>query len=100
MPSVDEAFGVAYVEAMAGWLPAVGALGEPGPVEIARAGDGIRLVPPADVELLAAAIDALAGDPALLRDLGLRARETVESAFTWEACGRATLAAYAEALGS
>ena len=98
MPSVDEAFGVAYVEAMAGWLPAVGALGEPGPVEIARAGDGIRLVPPADVELLAAAIDALVEDPGLLRDLGLRARETVEAAFTWDGCGRATLAAYEEAL--
>ena len=98
MPSVDEAFGVAYVEAMAGCLPAVGALGEPGPAEIARAGDGIRLVPPGDVELLAAALDALAGDPALLRDLGLRARETVEGAFTWQACGRATLAAYEEPL--
>ena len=35
MPSVDEAFGVAYVEAMAGWVPAVAALGEPGPAEIA-----------------------------------------------------------------
>ena len=55
-------------------------------------------MPPADIELLAAAIDALVDDPALLRDLGLRARETVESAFTWEACGRATVAAYEEAL--
>ena len=35
MPSTDEAFGVAYVEAMAGWLPAIGARGEPGPEEIA-----------------------------------------------------------------
>ncbi|MEA2184404.1 MAG: hypothetical protein QOF69_3589, partial [Solirubrobacteraceae bacterium] len=34
MPSTDEAFGVAYVEAMAGWLPAIGARGEPGPEEI------------------------------------------------------------------
>ena len=31
MPSVDEAFGVAYVEAMAAGLPAVGARGEAGP---------------------------------------------------------------------
>ena len=36
-------------------------------------------MPPADVELLAAAIDALVEDPGLLRDLGLRARETVEA---------------------
>ena len=44
------------------------------------------------VHLLAAAIDALVEDPGLLRDLGLRARETVEAAFTWDGCGRATLA--------
>ena len=98
MPSVDEAFGVAYVEAMAGWVPALGALGEPGPAEIARLGDGIRLVPPGDVELLAATIDALVDDPEFLRDLGFRARATVEDAFTWEACGKATVAAYEEAL--
>jgi len=99
MPSVDEAFGVAYIEAMAGWVPAVGALGEPGPAEIARVGDGIRLVPPGDVELLAATIDALVDDPEFLRDLGFRARATTEASFTWEACGRATVAAYEEALG-
>lgn len=100
MPSVDEAFGVAYVEAMAGALPAVGALGEPGPAEIARCGGGIRLVPPGDVERLAATLDELLGDPALLRELGIEARRTVERSFTWEACGRATVAAYEEALRS
>ena len=31
LPSVDEAFGVAYVEAMAGAVPAIGCRGEPGP---------------------------------------------------------------------
>jgi glycosyltransferase involved in cell wall biosynthesis len=98
MPSVDEAFGVAYVEAMAGGVPAIGALGEPGPAEIARTGDGLRLVPPGDVELLAATLDALVDDPAFLTDLGRRARATVQASFTWEACGAATLAAYEEAL--
>ncbi|MSW85012.1 MAG: glycosyltransferase [Actinobacteria bacterium] len=99
MPSVDEAFGVAYVEAMAGWVPAIGALGEPGPAELARCGDGIRLVAPGEVEELAATIDGLLADPLALRELGERARETVERDFTWEACGRATLAAYREAAG-
>ena len=46
MPSTDEAFGVAYIEAMAGGLPAIGCRGEPGPEEIAAAGDGLVLVPP------------------------------------------------------
>ncbi|MSW96703.1 MAG: glycosyltransferase [Actinobacteria bacterium] len=97
MPSVDEAFGVAYIEAMAGWVPAIGARGEPGPAEIARAGDGIRLVAPGEVEELAATIDGLLADPAGLSELGERARRTAEEHFTWEACARATLAAYREA---
>ena len=50
MPSTDEAFGVAYVEAMAGGVPAIGCRGEPGPEEIAAAGDGFVLVPPGDIE--------------------------------------------------
>ena len=55
-------------------------------------------MPPGDVEALAAQIDALLGDESYLQELGQRARETVESAFTWEACGRATVAAYEDAL--
>ena len=42
--AIDEAFGVAYVEAMAGGIPAIGCRGEAGPEEIAAAGGGIRLV--------------------------------------------------------
>ena len=49
MPSVDEAFGVAYIEAMAGGVPAIGCRGEDGPEEIAAAGGGIELVPARDV---------------------------------------------------
>jgi glycosyltransferase involved in cell wall biosynthesis len=98
MPSVDEAFGVAYVEAMAAGLPAIGTRGEPGPQEIAAAGGGLLLVPPGDVEALAAAIDELLGDQDYLQELGACARATVEASFTWEGCGRATVAAYEDAL--
>ncbi len=98
MPSTDEAFGVAYVEAMAAGLPAVAARGEPGPAEIAAAGGGLTLVAPGDVDALAAAIDGLLADPAALREAGEQARNTVARAFTWEACGAATVDAYAEAL--
>jgi teichuronic acid biosynthesis glycosyltransferase TuaC len=98
LPSIDEAFGVAYIEAMAGRLPAIGSRGEPGPEEIARCGEGIRLVPPGDVELLAAELEAILSEPAYLADLGERARRTVTEHFTWEACGRATVAAYEDAL--
>ena len=98
MPSVDEAFGVAYVEAMAGGLPAIGARGEPGPEDIAAAGGGIRLVAPGDHVALAAAIGALIDDPDTLRAVGDAARATVQAAFTWERCGRETLRAYEDAL--
>jgi teichuronic acid biosynthesis glycosyltransferase TuaC len=98
LPSVDEAFGVAYVEAMAGAVPAIGSRGEPGPEEIAAAGGGLRLVPPGDPEALAAELRALLDEPNWRRELGQAARATVEAGFTWERCGRATVAAYEEAL--
>jgi glycosyltransferase involved in cell wall biosynthesis len=98
LPSVEEAFGVAYIEAMAGGVPAVGCLGEDGPEEIAAAGAGITLVAPGDVGALTARIDELLRDRGAREALGLAARDTVQRAFTWEACGRATVAAYREAL--
>nr|WP_210492982.1 glycosyltransferase [Patulibacter sp. SYSU D01012] len=98
MPSVDEAFGVAYVEAMAAAMPVVAALGEPGPHEIADAGEGIVLVPPGDVGALADALDRLLRDPGHRRTLGRAARRTVEDAFTWSRCGRQTVRAYRAAL--
>jgi glycosyltransferase involved in cell wall biosynthesis len=92
LPSTDEAFGVAYIEAMAGGVPAVGTQGEPGPEEIAASGGGMRLVARGDTEALAQAIrDALAED-------GAAARQNVIANFTWEQCGKATLAAYKDAL--
>jgi len=97
MPSTDEAFGVAYIEAMAGGVPAIGCRGEPGPEEIAAAGDGLVLVPPGDIERLSQRIDELLSDPHRLREARHRARATVAAHFTWEQCGRETLAAYERA---
>jgi teichuronic acid biosynthesis glycosyltransferase TuaC len=98
MPSTEEAFGVAYIEAMAAGLPAIGCRGEPGPEEIAAAGDGFMLVPPGDIERLTQRIDELLSDPHRLREAGQRARATVAASFSWERCGEETLAAYANAL--
>lgn len=97
MPSTEEAFGVAYIEAMAGGLPAIGCRGEPGPEEIAAAGDGFMLVPPGDIERLTQRIDELLSDPQRLREAGIRARETVAANFSWERCGEQTVAAYEHA---
>ena len=94
LPSVDEAFGVAYVEAMAAGIPVIGCLGEPGPQEIAFLGDGIGLVAPGDPHDLSQTIARLLDDPRA----GLQARQTVERCFTWERCGAQTVAAYERVL--
>jgi glycosyltransferase involved in cell wall biosynthesis len=98
MASTDEAFGMVYVEAMAGWLPAIAARGEPGPEEIAAAGGGLTLVEAGDVERLADAIGGLVADEHRLRAEGDAARRTVEGGFSWEQCGAATIAAYEAAV--
>jgi glycosyltransferase involved in cell wall biosynthesis len=99
MPSIDEAFGVAYIEAMAAGVAAIGCRGEDGPEEIAAAGGGIELVPARDVRALADRIDALLLDRLALNALGRAARDTVQREFTWDRCGAQTVAAYAHALG-
>jgi len=98
LPSVDEAFGVAYVEAMGAGVPAIGCRTEDGPEEIAAAGGGIELVPARDPRALAAVIDGLLSDPGRLQSLRAAARETVCRSFTWERCGAETIAAYQEAV--
>jgi len=99
LPSVAEAFGVSYVEAMAAGVPAIGSRGEDGPEEIAAAGGGITLVPARDPRALAAQIDELLSDEDRLAALRHAARDTVAREFTWERCGHETVGAYAEVLG-
>jgi glycosyltransferase involved in cell wall biosynthesis len=55
-------------------------------------------VPPRDPRALADAIDRLLGDASERTRLGRAARATVERSFTWEICGRETVAAYERAL--
>jgi glycosyltransferase involved in cell wall biosynthesis len=56
------------------------------------------LVPPGDIERLSQRIDELLSDPQRLREAGKRARDTVAANFTWERCGRQTIAAYEHVL--
>ncbi|HWH12259.1 MAG TPA: glycosyltransferase [Solirubrobacteraceae bacterium] len=95
MPSTDEAFGVAYIEAMAAGIPAIGAAGEPGPEEI---GPGLVLVAPRDPAALAAELDHLLRDQPARAALGIAARQNVTRNYTWAACGARTVAAYEDAI--
>jgi teichuronic acid biosynthesis glycosyltransferase TuaC len=78
LPSEDEAFGVAYVEALACGVPAIGLLTEGGPAALADA------------------IQRALEDP----ELAAGARHTAAAHFSWERCGRDTVAAYRDALAS
>ena len=100
MPGVEEPFGVAFVEAMAAGLPAIGSRGEGGPEDIAAAGPGMILVEPDDPAGLAAALVRVTSDRAELARLGAAARQTVAANFTWTRCGVETVAAYRAALGA
>ena len=100
LPGVEEPFGVAFVEAMAAGLPAIGSRGEGGPEDIAAAGEGMLLVEPGDAPGLASMIDRLSADRDELRRLGAAARQTVAANFTWDRTGSETVAAYRAALES
>jgi teichuronic acid biosynthesis glycosyltransferase TuaC len=100
MPGIEEPFGVAFVEAMAAGLPAVGGRGEGGPEDISAAGPGMLLVDPGDVEGLVALLRRCDADRRELAALGVAARDTVAANFTWERCGARTVAAYERVLSA
>jgi len=83
MPSLWEAFGLSAAEAMAVGKPVIASRieGLPEVVEEGRTG---LLVPPADHEALARAIEELAADPARRQLLGKQGRARVEKLFTLE----------------
>jgi phosphatidylinositol alpha-1,6-mannosyltransferase len=78
-----EGFGITYLEANACGVPVVGA--DSGGVADAIAdGETGYLVPPDDVEALAARLRTLLADPAAARRMGAAGRGRVEREFTWD----------------
>jgi glycosyltransferase involved in cell wall biosynthesis len=76
LPSVQEGFGIVFLEAMAAGLPAVACRAAAVP-EVVRDGITGVLVPPRDPGALASALEALLRDPARARALGAEARRHV-----------------------
>jgi glycosyltransferase involved in cell wall biosynthesis len=95
--SPKEGWGITNLEAAACATPVV-ASDSPGLRESVRDGETGYLVPHGDLEAMAARLDALAGSPALVAQLGARGREFAGS-FTWERAAAETAAHLAEVVG-
>ena len=83
MPSREESFGIAAIEAMAAGRPLV-ATRSGGLPEIVEDGRTGRMIPLRDAAALAAAIEELADDPELRARLGAAGPEAVAERFTVE----------------
>lgn len=84
LPSYREAFGIAYLEAMAAGLLTIGVMGE-GPSQFIRNGENGLLAPPRDVDALSQILhDVLTGDRQHWREMAAQGRETVRNAYTWD----------------
>ena len=81
LPSWEEPFGRAVVEAMALGVPVI-ATNVGGPAEIITDGDEGYLLPPREPRSWALAISRLAREPEFAREMGRAGRRRVEAAFT------------------
>jgi starch synthase len=94
-PSLYEPLGIVNLEAMAcGTAVVASAVG--GIPEVVSDGETGLLVPPDDPEALAAALNALLGDPARADAFGRAGRERAVTEFGWQAVAAQTADLYAE----
>jgi glycosyltransferase involved in cell wall biosynthesis len=97
LPSYREAFGIAYVEAMALGLLAVGVRGQ-GPEAFVRDGETGFLVPPRDAEAVATCLQRVFTQSAQCREMATRGRSEVWDHWTWESHARHLIGVYEEVL--
>ena len=99
LPSLKEGLPYAVMEAMAAGLPVV-ATRVGGVPDLITDGENGLLAPPKDPQAIAAALIRLAGSPETRAQIGLRARETIETNFPFDAMLRRTRALYDHAAPS
>lgn len=97
LPSIREAFGLVLLEAAAVELPAI-ATNVGGIPEIIEHGKTGLLVPPANPEEIAKAIEGYLKNPALAAELAKRARERVEREFHARGMAMKTMEVYDKVL--
>jgi alpha-maltose-1-phosphate synthase len=92
-PSEYEPLGIVNLEAMAcGSAVVASAVG--GIPEVVADGQTGLLVPPGDEQALAAAINAVVGDPALAAEFGRRGRDRAVAEFSWDKIAAQTAELY------
>lgn len=96
LPSVQEGFGIVFLEAMAAGLPVVATTAAAIP-EVVPAGRAGTLVPPGDIEALAAALAELLERPQLRRQYAEAGARHVEQ-YDWDMVAGQFLAAVADQL--
>jgi len=88
LPSVNEAYGIVYIEAQGFGLPVIGTLAG-GAVEIVQHGENGYLIEPGDSKTLAGLLTGLNNDRDLLALMGAKARSSYRQHPTWdESCGK------------
>jgi L-malate glycosyltransferase len=97
VPSWEEPFGLAVVEAMAMQVPVV-ATNVGGPAEVLRPREDGLLLPPRSPEIWANSVEELLRSPALRAEMGRKARERVAARFDVERYVKEVISAYEEAL--
>jgi glycosyltransferase involved in cell wall biosynthesis len=98
VPSRYEGFSLPTVEAMACGTPVVASRAGALPEVVGEDGECGLLVPPGDVEALAAAVARLLDSPAERERMGAAGRARATGRFSWTAVAEATTEAYAEAI--
>ncbi|KAB7514665.1 glycosyltransferase [Halosegnis rubeus] len=98
LPSAEEAFGIAYIEAMACDCAVVGCEGE-GPSEFVEHRETGYLVPPDDSKALAGLLSELLDNPARTQQVARNASEYVRENLTWAENARKNEEVYQSAIG-
>ena len=97
LPSYREAFGIAYLEAMASGLLTIGVCGQ-GPADFITDGVNGHLVPPRDVTALAGLLRSAIQAPERSAALAREGQRTALGEFTWERHAAKLLDVFKEAI--